>query len=145
MKTKVQRDWNVTQNVYSGPPEYLLTICSKSAPTSGPAESGVVEQAGRTCQTDGLDVVCVIDWTAELHEGDVIVVHCGVVISINNDLGHGPVHLINIRATLSLPSKIKRPFSNVSSGFKEKGSHSLDIQSFQEAFIFNIFIHPVKA
>ena len=54
-------------------PERILTIFLTSAPSSGPAEGGVEELAGFTCQADGSDVVVESDGAAELHQGSVIV------------------------------------------------------------------------
>lgn len=87
----------------------IPTCVGKFPPASGIAGSSIVELAGVTCEADGPDVISKVDGVAELHEGDVIVKQGVVPVRMDDDLGHCSVHLINIRPTLSLSSKVNSP------------------------------------
>lgn len=83
----------------------ILTVVTNFAPASGPAGGAVVDLGGVTCQADGSDEVSEIDRAAQLHEGNVVVKRGGVVVGMDNDLGHTALHLICIGAILSLSSQ----------------------------------------
>lgn len=68
-----------------------------------------MELAGFTCKADGPDVISEVDRAAEFHEGDVIVKQSVVPLRMYDDLGHCAGHLINLRPTLSLSSKVNSP------------------------------------
>lgn len=85
----------------------ILTVLSKFAPASGPAESGVVELAGATCQADWSDVVSESDGAAELHYSNVIVEQSVVVVRMDDDIGHSAGLLMDVGASLSLSSKVE--------------------------------------
>lgn len=68
-----------------------------------------MELTGVTCKADGPDVLADADGAAEFHEGDVIVEQGVVPVRMDDDLGHCSVHLMNVRPTLSLSSKVNSP------------------------------------
>lgn len=85
----------------------ILTICSNSAPASGPAQSGVGEFTDITCQANWPDEVREIYRAAELHQGNVVE-KCGdVVVTMYDYFGHVACYFINIRSSLSLSSKVE--------------------------------------
>ena len=63
--------------------------------------------AGVTRQAYRSDVVIETDCAAELHQGDVVVKRCVIVVRMDDDLGHSAAKLMNIRAGLSLSSKVE--------------------------------------
>ena len=68
--------------------ERILTIISEFAPAGGPAGSRVEDLAGATCQANWSDVVIESDRAAELHQGNVIIEQCVVVVRMDDDLRH---------------------------------------------------------
>lgn len=87
----------------------ILTRVRKFPPASGITERSVVESTGAFWKADGPYVVGESDGAAEFHEGNVIVEEGLVPVRMDGDLRHCVVHLINIRATLSLSSKVDKP------------------------------------
>ena len=49
------------------------------------------------------------DRGAELHQGNIIVKDAFIVLWMNDDLGHRALHLVRVRANLSLSSKVNDP------------------------------------
>lgn len=68
-----------------------------------------MDLAGVTCQADRSDVVSEADRAAKLYEGNVIVEQGVVVVGMYDDLGHGAAHFMDVRAPLSLSSKVESP------------------------------------
>lgn len=68
-----------------------------------------MEAAAVVGKADRPNVVAEGDGAAQLHQGDVVVEQGVVPAGMDNDLGHGAAHLINIGPTLSLSSKVDVP------------------------------------
>lgn len=49
------------------------------------------------------------DRVVELHQGDIIVKDGFIVLRMNDDLGHRVLHLVLVRANLTLSSKVNDP------------------------------------
>lgn len=64
----------------------ILTIFAQSAPARSPAESVVVKLAGVCCEAHRPDVVSEVNRAAELHQCNVVVIQCVVVVGMDNDL-----------------------------------------------------------
>ncbi len=97
-----------------------LTITAKSPPACGPAESGVVELTGVTCQADRSDIVSEVDGAAKLHQGNVVVICGAVEARMYDDLGHCAPHLVGIGARLSVSSKVECPHARYVPKYKNK-------------------------
>lgn len=63
--------------------------------------------AGVTRQAYRFDVVIETDCAAELHQCDVVVKQCVIVVRMDDDLGQSAFNLMNIRSGLSLSSKVE--------------------------------------
>lgn len=87
-----------------------LAIFVQPAPPGDPAGRWAVEPTGAARQTDRSDVVIEGNAAAELHQGDVIVEQCVVVVGMNDDLGDAAGNLIRVGPSLSLPSKVEGPW-----------------------------------
>lgn len=98
--------WSVVLFCAFGSQRAKCTCEIKSPPASGPTMGVVAESAGATGQADGSDVVAESDGAAELHQRNVVVPECVLIVGMDDNLNHVALDLVWVGTTLSLPSQV---------------------------------------
>lgn len=79
---------SLSANCMLGKAYFIPTCKSKSPPASGPTIGVVADSAGVTRQADGSDVVVECDRAAELHQRNIVVPECVLILWMDDNLDH---------------------------------------------------------